>query len=103
NSIEVARGEALALNNPSFEYDTGWGTTSNPDTLPANVEYTADDAHTGGRALRLYSVAGGGVTVNNSAKLYIQKGDVVDVSFWCGSIGSVPNGYIRLSVWWRAA
>ncbi len=101
--LTAAVGSALTLFNPSFELDTGWNTSpsSNDDTIPTGYSYVTTDPHSGARHLRING--GGQGAIYNRSKLTVAVGEDVDVSFWCGSIGSAPDGYVRLSISWRKA
>ncbi len=101
--LTAAVGSALTLFNPSFELDTGWNgsASSDQDTIPTGYSYVTTDPHSGARHLRING--GGQGAIYNRSKLTVAVGDDVDVSFWCGSIGSTPDGYIRLSISWRKA
>lgn len=101
--LTAAVGSALTLFKPSFELDTGWNgsPSSDLDTIPTGYSYVTTAPHSGARHLRING--GGQGAIYNRSKLTVAVGDDVDVSFWCGSIGSAPDGYVRLSISWRKA
>ncbi|WP_312368125.1 host specificity factor TipJ family phage tail protein [Stenotrophomonas sp.] len=101
--LTAAVGSALTLFNASFELDSGWTDfpSSDQDTIPSGYSFVTTDPHSGARHLRING--GGQGAIYNRSKLTVAVGDDVDVSFWCGSIGSTPDGYVRLSISWRKA